>query len=517
MRKRWFRLLAAAGAVILSLAGCGNGKENVQEVPGQESQAEEEAGEEEKDSDSPQLTVMAEDSFFSGIHQKESFLKRLEEMTGYSIELIEPESASYYDEVELALKGTDWPDILLLDSSHYAEYALRGVLWDMTESYNHSFWKQGVTDPEMVEHFKLHGKLYGLSPDPGNGYITYVKKAWLDQCGLDVPTDIMEFLTMCDAFTHQDPDGNGIEGDTFALTAPGVWQDGAPYIGYLPEIFQDAYPGFYQGEDGLWRDGFAEDAMESAIWRLSSVYRAGYLDPEILSNDINSCYEKFREDKCGAITYWSGAFGSELQIGLESAGLSDELVILSPIWEGGTFRMQQPLLWCITTACEEPENAFHFLGSMMDGGDEEFLWTYGVEGLHWSMAEDSLFGRTFEEGEFHGLPSRQREGTVYTKAYMDPFFALVPFTASTVSDPSVNLGEAALISARTFCESRVLTPLIPYTDEMVDYYGALDELKKEMITDLIRGKLTAREVTDVYSSGQGAKWAQIILDSLNGK
>ena len=154
---------------------------------------------------------------------------------------------------------------------------------------------------------------------------------------------------------------------------------------------------------------------------------------------------------------------------------------------------------------------------MMDGGDEEFLWTYGVEGLHWSMAADSLLGRTYEEGEFHGLRNRQREGTVYTRAYVDPLFALVPLTSSTVSDPSVNLGEAALASARTFRENRTLTPLIPYTDEMADYYGPLNELKKEMITDLIKGKLLPGDIIDVYSSGQGAKWAQIILDSLNEK
>ena len=524
MIKGWIRLLAAAAAAMLFLTGCGRGI--ISDEAGQGGQATEENREENgeesgeegsTDPDSLQISVMVDDAFFSDIHEKESFLKQLEEMTGYSIELIEPEGSSYYDEVEQTLNGSDWPDILLLDSSHYAQYAFRGVLWDMTKSYNHSFWKSNVQDQEIVESFKIHGKLYGIAPDYGNGYITYVKKAWLERCGLEVPRDFQEFLTMCDAFTNGDPDGNGIEGDTFALTAPGVWQDDAPYTGYLPEIFQDAYPGFYQGEDGLWRDGFTEEAMETAVWRLVGTYMAGYLDPEILDNDINSCYQKFRDDRCGAITGWSGAFALELQVGLETAGLSDELVALTPVWEEGTYRIQQPYWWCITTACEEPEKVFHFLGSMMDGSDEEFLWTYGVEGLHWSMEDGTIYGKSYEKGEFHGLRNRQRTGTVFAKAYLDPFFALVPLTSSTVSDPSVYLGEMASVSARTFRENRIQTPLVPYTEEMVAYYDALEELKKEIITDLIKGNLIARDAIKVYSSGQGAKWSQIILDALNGQ
>ncbi len=60
-------------------------------------------------------------------------------------------------------------------------------------------------------------KLYGMPAARGNGCVTYVKKAWLDNCGLDVPTNYDEYLAMLEAFTTGDPDGNGVNGDTVYL------------------------------------------------------------------------------------------------------------------------------------------------------------------------------------------------------------------------------------------------------------------------------------------------------------
>ena len=43
------------------------------------------------------------------------------------------------------------------------------------------------------------------------------------------------------------------------------------------------------------------------------------------------------------------------------------------------------------------------------------LWTYGVEGVHWSVQAETVCGNTYEEGQFHGLESLDRPGTQYTK------------------------------------------------------------------------------------------------------
>ena len=92
-------------------------------------------------------------------------------------------------------------------------------------------------------------------------------------------------------------------------------------------------------------------------------------------------------------------------------------------------------IWCITTTCENPEGVFkYFIESMMDGGDMQTLWTYGVEGVHWSTKAETVCGNTYEEGEFHMLESLEKPGTQYTKATMDPTLSIVEWD----TDPGQN-------------------------------------------------------------------------------
>lgn len=526
MMKKWLAMLLTGLFLIVSM-GCSaanggltdaendNSLASLEHEKDEENGLSEESKEPGKEAKDDSITILVDDTLFSNIHSPERLIGELEARTGLSLQFIQIETEGYYDVVEQTLKGEDWPDIIWLDGSHYTEYAARGALWDMSDSYSRAYWKEKVSEPKIIESFRLDNKLYGIAPVYGNGYITYVKKEWLANCGLDVPTNYAEFIEMCEAFTSGDPDGNGIEGDTFAITIPDILEAGAPYIGYLPEIYQDAYPGFYQDGNGVWRDGFTQNAMREAMMRLRNAYRQGFLDPDILTNDENLCYDKFRQDKCGVITYWSGTFATELRSGLEAGERSGELVALAPIEEVAAYWIQPSNFWCITTACEEPEKAFRFLGSMMEGGDTEFLWTYGVEGVHWSMEDGYFFGKTYEDGEFHGLRNRKRSGTVYTMACIDPLFALVPLTNSTVSDPVVNFGEEALTSAQIFRENSVATAIIPYTEEMAYYYDILEDLKKELILEVMAGNLSVEEAMDIYTSGQGGEWSGRILDSLN--
>lgn len=134
----------------------------------------------------------------------------------------------------------------------------------MTEACYNSELKERITDQSVIDGLKIDGSLYGISPARGNGCITYVKKAWLDNCGLEVPTTYDEYLAMLEAFTTGDPDGNGVDGDTYGVSSAGLIGTEAPYTNYLPEFYQDAYPSFYKNDEGVWVDGFTEDSMKAA-------------------------------------------------------------------------------------------------------------------------------------------------------------------------------------------------------------------------------------------------------------
>ena len=435
------------------------------------------------------------------------------ELTGIDLQIIQPDHSQYYDVLGQTIAGGDWPDVVLLGSTYYASYAAEGVLWDMTEAYDNSELKERITDQSVIDGLKIDGSLYGISPARGNGCITYVKKAWLDNCGLEVPTTYDEYLAMLEAFTTGDPDGNGVDGDTYGVSSAGLIGTEAPYTNYLPEFYQDAYPSFYKNDEGVWVDGFTEDSMKAALERLKSAYEAGYIDKESLTNATSDCRTKFYEDKFGVFTYWAGTWATNLKTNLEANGLDSELVAIPPIEELGVYTERVAPAWCITEACSNPEGVYkYFIESMLDGGDMQFLWTYGVEGVHWSTAAEEVCGVKYEEGQFHMLENREKEGTVYTKNHIDPMLAVAPLE----NDPKAEaVAEEAKVSAETFQEHSKMAQLVVSTDEMAEYNGDLTTLKNEVIAKVVTQGMSVEDGMAYFDQQGGNNWSQKIVDSLN--
>lgn len=460
------------------------------------------------------ITMMVDGTVFTQANGQAEFEARWEELNpGIDLVIIQPDHSQYYDVLGQTIAGGDWPDVVLLGSTYYASYAAEGVLWDMTEAYDNSELKERITDQSVIDGLKIDGSLYGISPSRGNGCITYVKKAWLDNCGLEVPTTYDEYLAMLEAFTTGDPDGNGVDGDTYGVSSAGLIGTEAPYTNYLPEFYQDAYPSFYKNDEGVWVDGFTEDSMKAALERLKSAYEAGYIDKESLTNATSDCRTKFYEDKFGVFTYWAGTWATNLKINLEANGLDSELVAIPPIEELGAYTERVAPAWCITEACSNPEGVYkYFIESMLDGGDMQFLWTYGVEGVHWSTAAEEVCGVTYEEGQFHMLENMEKEGTAYTKNHIDPMLAVAPLE----NDPKAEaVAEEAKVSAETFQEHSKMAQLVVSTDEMAEYNGDLTTLKNEVIAKVVTQGMSVEDGMAYFDQQGGNDWSQKIVDSLN--
>ena len=511
-------------AVIGAQTGCGTGQTGESEATQKEtdntaavSETETEAeGEIEKPE---KITVLYDMGTLTQTAGLNEWIARWEELTGIELELITPDHDAYTDIVgqTFASGPENWPDVIMLSATEYCGYANEGAFWDMTEAWNNSeLKKSGNVDTDIVEANMLDGHLYGFSKERGNGCITYIKKSWLDNCGLEAPTNYEEYLNMLDAFTNGDPDGNGINGDTYGVSAAGLLgTDGGVSTTYLPEIYQDAYPTFYQKEDGTWVDGFTEDAMKDAIERLKYVYEQGYLDRETLTNGTSDCRNKFFEDKFGVFTYWAGSWASKLKTNLESNGLDGELVVLEPIEELDHYIERNATVMCITTSCENPEGVWkYFIESTCDGGDMQILWTYGVEGVHWSTQAETVCGNTYQEGEFHMLENPDTPGAQFTNANTDPLLTIRPME----NDPGK---DAVLPEAREsqeiFNANSQVDELPVTSDERSQYNGDLITLKRSIVTDCVVNGLSVEEGYARFQNEHGQEWSDLIVDSLNRK
>lgn len=463
------------------------------------------------------ITIMVDGTVTTKINNREAFEKRWEELTGIELEIIQPDHDAYYDVMgqTFASGPENWPDAIILSSSYYSGYAEEGALWDMTEAWESSELKASgrVTGEEIIENMKIGGKLYGFPVTRGNGAITYVKKAWLDNCGLEAPTTYDEYINMLKVFTEGDPDGNGVNGDTYGVTAPGIIAPETPYINYLPEFYQDAFPSFVKGEDGVWYDGFTEDSFKDALGRLRDAYSKGYIDKESLTNGTNDCRNKFYEDKCGVFTYWAGTWNSNLKNNLEANGLSGELVPLKPIKEVGSYLERVSPVWAITEACENPEGVYKYLiESMLDGGEVQKLWSYGVEDVHWSTKAETVCGNEYKDGQFHLAESLEKPGTQYTKQHLDPMLAITDWA----NDPGKDtVAPEAKNSQSIFNENCHQAQLVPSTEEMAQYNGDLTTLKNSIVADVVVQGISIDEAYARFEKDGGAEWSKMIVDSLN--
>lgn len=531
--KKTFRrgtALVLGAAMCMSLTACGGGNNETTAAAGGNTETTAAGSSTEttaaaaSDIKKPEkLKVMFDGTVFTTENGRDQFEAALEKELGIELEFIQPDHSAYYDNVSMTFAGGDIPDIIMLGSSYYWSYASQGALWDMTSAWENSDLKASgrVINEDIIKGLYLDGKLYGFAPARGNGCVTYIKKQWLDNVGLETPTTYEEYMNVLKAFTEGDPDGNGTNGDTFALTASGLVGAEAPYTNFLPEFYQDGYPDFYKNAEGVWVDGFSEDAMAAAMTRLKEAYQAGYIDKEIITNKTSDCRNKFYDNKCGVFTYWAGTWANNLKTNLEAKGLDGELVIVPPIKELGNYVERTAAnVWCITANCKNPEGAFkYFIEPMLDGGAVQTLWSYGVKGTHWDdKAETVTWGdnsATYEEGVFHMLPNLQTPTTLNTKNHIDPMLAIAGFEGADPGEGTV--AEIAKTSQKQFNDWAVQAHQSPNYDEAYNTYIAdLNDIRKPLVTEVVTGNLSAEDAIAKYQE-QSADMVAEILESLNAQ
>ncbi len=130
------------------------------------------------------------------------------------------------------------------------------------------------------------------------------------------------------------------------------------------------------------------------------------------------------------------------------------------------------------------------------------LWTYGVEGTHWSTAAETVCENTYEEGEFHMLESLESPGIQYTKNNIDPMLSIGDYIDA---DPGANqIAEEARESQEIFNENSTLAPSVKSTDEMSQFNGDLTTLKNSIIADIVTQGMSVEEGYQRFEDEGGA-------------
>ena len=517
--KRKVLSVLLASAMVVSLAACG-GEEastsgessSVSSAAGTEAAGTEAAGTEAAEEGSgyvlETLNMVVNGTLTATVDAGQAeFEAQWEEAVGEAIghpidlQIQQLDHSGYVDAVGRLFAGGDYPDVIIMSADMFKQYAPTGLLWDMAEAYENADFQSHLILPAINENLKdAEGHLYGFAPTYGNGCVTYVKKAWLDAVGIDASTikTYDDYYNMLLAFHNGDPDGNGVTGDTYGVVAAGFMGNEAPWINYLPEFWQDAYPALLQDESGVWYDGFQTEETKAALLRLRQAYVDGAIDPETLTASTKIAREKwFSNDQTGSsgvFTYWAGSWYQTLTDNLIKNEVDSELVQLAPIEEVGAYLNREAPVWCIIDdgdGDDSREQAIFdaFIETMMDGGTVQTLWTYGAEDVHWSTKAETFTTNPgtenekvyeYADGEFHLKQSPNVPNSVWKKNHLDP--ALV---VCSLDNGFADQSDLASEGNKFFTENCVDAPMSPASETYTNESGTIYDAKLAAITSVV--------------------------------
>lgn len=452
-----------------------------------------------------------------------------DEAYGLKIEWIRPDHSKYAEYVSQAFASNDLPDVLLLSAGQYAAFAARGFLYDMKSDWEAS----GIYDDgrfsdlskAIINTYYVEGKngelgLYGLPTTRGNGCCTFVRESWLTAIGKTVD-DIKTYANYYDMLVAMKTTLN----KDFVVTGAGYISNEAPYVNYLPEFYQSAYPDFME-KDGKWVDGFAQPEMKAALERLTSAYSAQLLDPQLNSNTTTNARNNFIDNKAGVFTYWAGTWMNTLAnniIAKDTDGKypKGDIVALKPIAEIGKYIERQGAAVAILKDATNAAGIYkYFVEPIFQGTEVMSVWMYGAKGTQWdTKAETITLNKVeykFSEGEFHFLLNKKGSAFL-TKNNIDPLLPLCSYVEGknpAPADLTKFVPEMAYKNQVMFNENCTPAPAIKSNAVLTMASGDIMAKRMEIATAIIEGKMSYEEGMKEYNTAVGSK-VDLCLESLN--
>ncbi len=321
-KKKWFGPAAAAILIFaIVLTGCGSNKDN-------------------KGSSSPESTKAPESTAPVKLEivqggtatlPPDDFVKKaLDKHLNIDMVL----TMQNDDQISVRAAGGDYPDLMLISKPLAQKLAASGALLDMTPYLDQLSDYQKFVDAQTMKKGIISGKQYALPRAGGIANGTYwIRKDWLDQLKLQVPTTIDELLAVAKAFTEDDPDGNNKK-DTLGMTGTGLSLF-SPIFGAFGvtsgvDNFSTADAQLML-KDGKLVSPFYDPGMKEALAAVNKFIVANVVDPEFLNNKGRAMEDKAFQGKFGIIMdAWPGIAKDEFVKVYKEANPKADWVQIAP-------------------------------------------------------------------------------------------------------------------------------------------------------------------------------------------
>ncbi len=208
--------------------------------------------------------------------------------------------------IQAAAAGNNLPDVFFVSRPVLLNLVKQGLVANLDNFYEMMPNRTArYHDEHSIKFSTINGSNWGMSvPASVEGQEALViRKDWLDNLGLDVPTNLDELFEVLRAFTFDDPDGNG-KHDTFGFGA--FLENNATFKGYPGSRFWPIMGAF--GVTGMWQ--FDEQNLGLAIYKegfydfmvyMKKIIDAQVIDPNWLAYKKDDFRAAWKQGKFGVM------------------------------------------------------------------------------------------------------------------------------------------------------------------------------------------------------------------------
>ncbi len=424
-------------------------------------------------------------------------VQRLEEETGIHVEWEVIKGSDWDTKVNLAFASNEYPDVIIAPNSGLddEEYGVtQGIiipLDDLIDQYmpNYTSRRDAEDDDPTVSLVASDGQIYSVGYLVGQNINTnqhyFINQDWLTELNLETPANIDELTEVLRQFKTAHPDGvplemgldTGFYGIRYILPLFGLPCDPDKWI-YIDDNKQVQFL------------PMQENFRKCMEW-LHTLYDEGLVDPEVLSQDLNTIETKLKEGNVGFFPAWR-----LLAMGFDD-GVAKNSVLWMPDSSASLYRyleLAKPGAF-VTCTNENVPATMRWLDAMLETemmfslyygeegtGDQHTGWEYNAENGKIDSTNDGsvevknyidcntmFFGPGKYLSEVFNMPEQRLEKTDYSlkydaagviQKYSDDYLDMVPLTSEQLQ--TITLKETDIQNA--VIES--LTPFI--TDGVTD-------------------------------------------------
>lgn len=455
------------------------------------------------------------------IQEGDRIIAAINEQLGIDLDVqIVPEGNT--EKVNVAMASGDFPDVVTgaFGTSATQGWIDNGMVIELNQFFENCPDMQSWIEKDY-SWSATDGKYYGvpfITQLHASNVLIMMRGDWLEAVGMEYPKTLDDMRAVLEAFTTQDPDGNG-QNDTVGYTAdkPSSSTGQTPFDWVFYAYGRD-HADYMLDEDGNVAPWFEYDGFVPAMQYIKDLWDNGFVDQELMLNDASKKEEKFYQGRAGAFnaTLYRHVTRHENNVkelfpdatvvyDLPPVGPDGESFGITPQGKGGFFT-------CITANCANPDKAAEFIDFMVSEEGNNLL-RLGIEGIHYTMDGDTVVFNEEERAKDAFSPDGWCHALAWGSFYWPLESGYMPD-----SDPDK---DRALASVELATQAQVPNLVNQKTPLEIENGSTLNDVFIQYFSDMLQGKIGieegAQQLSESWRSQGGEEMLAELTEAYNAQ